>query len=90
VATLSDAAAAGATEVAIEPLTPSAAVLSGTALPQQVTIEIAKTPAGVAVRRRDDGVALTSTDTTWSGGYLFLRNHRDGVAAVSCASLTIE
>ena len=38
----------------------------------------------------DDGVALSCADPTWSGGYLFLRNSGDGVAAISCSSLTVS
>jgi glycerophosphoryl diester phosphodiesterase len=56
---------------------------------QRVRITIAKTPVGFTVTRADDGVSASYADTTWSGGYLFLRNSGDGVAAVSCATLTI-
>jgi glycerophosphoryl diester phosphodiesterase len=90
VATLSDAAVGGATSLSIDRLVPTATITSGTALAQQVTITIAKTPTGVTVSRTDDGTATTSRDTTWSGGYILLRNSRDGVAAVSCSSLTIS
>jgi hypothetical protein len=89
VATLADAAPPGATALPVEELIPSAAVAAGTPLPQQVTIVVARTPSGVTARRADDGVAVSSTDTTWSGGYLFLRQVGDG-AAVSCSSLTIS
>jgi hypothetical protein len=90
VATLSDAAACGATSLPIERLVASSAVAPGTVLGQEVTIAIAKTPTGCTVRRTDDGPAASCPDATWSGGYLFLRNCRDGVAAVSCAGLTIS
>lgn len=93
VATLSAAAGCGATNLRIDRLTPSAAVTPGTALAQQVTITIAKTPNGFTVSRTDDGAAASYSasypNSTWSGGYIFLRNCRDGVAAVSCSSLTI-
>ena len=58
--------------------------------PQEVTIAVDKTPSGFTVRRPDDGAAATYDDTTWSGGYLFLRNDGDDVAAISCADLTID
>jgi hypothetical protein len=90
VATLSDAAGCGATSLPIDGLVPSAAVAPGTVLGQQVTLAVAKTPTGCTVRRTDDGPAASCPDATWSGGYLFLRNCRDGVAAVSCAGLTIS
>ena len=35
-------------------------------------------------------VSTHYADATWSGGYLFLRNSGDDVAAISCASLTIS
>jgi glycerophosphoryl diester phosphodiesterase len=59
-------------------------------LPQEVTLAVAKTPAGFTVRRTDDGAEATYADDTWSGGYLFLRNDRDDVAAISCSALTID
>lgn len=90
VATLSAVAACGATSLSITGLTPSAAVPSGTALRQLVTITIAKTPTGFSVSRVDDGASASYVDSTWSGGYIFLRNGRDSVAAVSCPSLTIS
>ena len=55
-----------------------------------MTITIAKTPTGLTVSRTDDPVAAHYWDSTWSGGYLFLRNSRDEVAAISCSSLTIS
>jgi hypothetical protein len=55
-----------------------------------VTLTIAKTPTGFTVGRTDDGASASYSDSTWSGGYVFLRNSRDGVAAVSCSSLTIS
>ena len=58
-------------------------------LGQQVTIAVARTPAGLTATRTDDGVALSGADATWSGEYLFLRNSGDGVAAISCSSLTV-
>jgi glycerophosphoryl diester phosphodiesterase len=90
VATLAAAAVCGATSLSINSLTPSAVVAAGAALAQQVTITIAKTPTGFTVSRTDDGASATYTDSTWSGGYIFLRNSRDTVAAVSCSSLTIS
>jgi glycerophosphoryl diester phosphodiesterase len=90
VATLADAAECGATSVSITRLTPSAEVPAGAVLAQQVTITIAKSPAGFTVGRTDDGVSASYPDSTWSGGYIFLRNSRDAVAAVSCSSLTIS
>jgi hypothetical protein len=90
VARLSAAAACGATTLSIDSLSPSAVVTCGTALPQQVTLTIAKTPAGFTVSRVDDGSSASYTECTWSGGYILLRNSRDGVAAVSCPSLTIS
>jgi hypothetical protein len=90
VATLAAAAVCGATSLSINSLTPSAVVAGGAALAQQVTITIAKTPAGFTVSRTDDAASATYTDSTWSGGYIFLRNSRDTVAAVSCSSLTIS
>jgi hypothetical protein len=88
VARLSAPAAGGATSLPIDDLTPTAAVPAGTPLPQLVTLTIAKTPTGVTVSR--DGTSATYADSTWSGGYVFLRNSRDDVAAVSCAGLTIS
>jgi glycerophosphoryl diester phosphodiesterase len=90
VATLSAAAACGATSLPIDELVPAAAVAAGTVLGQEVTITLAKTPTGFTVSRADDGPAVSCTDATWSGGYLFLRNSGDGVAAVSCSSLTVS
>ena len=90
VATLADAAPIGATSLPIDRLIPSATVASGGALAQQVTIRIAKTPIGCTVSRTDDAASVSWTDATWSGGYLFLRNSRDSVAAVSCSALTIS
>jgi glycerophosphoryl diester phosphodiesterase len=90
VATLADAAAAGAVSLTIDSLTPSAEVAAGTALAQQVTIAIAKSPTGFTVSRADDGISASYADSTWAGGYLFLRNRGDSVAAVSCSSLTIS
>jgi hypothetical protein len=89
-ARLSAAAAAGATTLPVEPVTLSAAVAAGTLLPQQVTITIRKTPAGFTAVRTDDGGEVSCADSTWSGGYLFLRNRGDGGAAISCSSLTVE
>ncbi|GAB4079186.1 hypothetical protein GCU67_14080 [Modestobacter muralis] len=89
VATLTAAAEVGARALSVEALVPSAAVARGTTLAQQVTITIAKTPTGFTVSRTDDHVSARYRDSTWSGGYLFLRNCRDDVAAISCASLTI-
>jgi hypothetical protein len=90
VATLSDAVPCGATSLPVDELTPSAPVATGTALPQQVTLAVAKTPAGCTVSRTDDGTTLSLVDASWSGGYVFLRNSRDGVAAISCSSLTVS
>ena len=73
-------------------LTPSAEVAPGVVLGQEVTLTIGKTPTGFTVRRADDAASKTSSfeDSTWSGGYIFLRSSRDAVAAVSCSSLTIS
>jgi glycerophosphoryl diester phosphodiesterase len=91
VATVAVPAACGATSLAVTSLTPSADVALGAALAQQVTITVAKNPAGFTVHRTDDGgSAATYADSTWSGGYLFLRNSRDTAAAISCSSLTIS
>jgi glycerophosphoryl diester phosphodiesterase len=90
VATLAAPASAGATSLPINSLTPSAEVPSGVPLPQQVTITIAKTPTGFTVGRTDDGAEASYTDSTWSGGYIFLRNGGDTAAAISCSSLTIS
>jgi hypothetical protein len=90
VATLAAGTLRGATTLSIDSLTPSAGVASGAALAQQVTITIAKTPTGFTVGRTDDGASVSYTDSTWSGGYIFLRNCRDTRAAVSCSSLTIS
>jgi glycerophosphoryl diester phosphodiesterase len=89
VATLTGASTAGATGLAIERLVPSAAVGRGATLAQQVTISIGKTPTGFTVNRSDDDVTAHYTHSTWSGGYVFLRNSRDDVAAISCSSLAI-
>ena len=80
----------GGTALPIVEIAPSAPVPAGTALPQEVVIAVGKTPAGFTVRRLDDGASASYEDTTWSGGYLFLRNDRDDVAAISCADLTVE
>jgi hypothetical protein len=90
VATLSAGSACGATSLTITSLIPSAAVPSGTPLRQQVTISIAKMPTGFTVIRTDDGASASYADSTWSGGYMFIRNGRDSDAAVSCSSLTIS
>jgi hypothetical protein len=90
VATLAAAAGCGATSMSVDGLTPSADVAAGVALAQQVTITVVKTPSGFTVSRTDDGASASYPDPTWSGGYVFLRNSRDGVAAVSCSSLTIS
>jgi glycerophosphoryl diester phosphodiesterase len=90
VATLTAPAARGATSLSVSNLIPSAEVPPGTALAQEVTIAIAKTPSGFTVSRADDGASASYTDSTWSGGYIFLRNGRDAGAAVSCSSLTIS
>ena len=90
VATLAAAATRGATSLPVTGLVPSADVASGTALAQQVTITIVKTPTGFTVDRTDDAGSATYADSTWSGGYIFLRNSGDTVAAVSCSSLTIS
>jgi hypothetical protein len=90
VATLAAPAAGGATSLSIDNLTPSSAVAAGVALAQEVTITILKTPTGFTVGRSDDGASASFTDATWSGGYVFLRNSRDAMAAVSCSSLTIS
>jgi hypothetical protein len=90
VVTLAAAAAAGARALSVQRLVPSAAIAAGTALAQQVTITIAKTPTEFTVSRRDDEVSARYGDSTWSGGYLFLRNSRDDVAAISCSSLTVS
>jgi hypothetical protein len=88
--TIAAPAPAGATSLSIDDLTPTADVAVGTALVQQVTISVTRSPAGFTVSRTDDGVSASYTDSTWSGGYLFLRNDGDGRAAVSCSSLTIS
>lgn len=80
----------GATSLPVEELVPSGRVAVGSPLPQEVTIAVAKTPTGLTVRRTDDGAAATYEDGTWHGGYLFLRNSRDDVAAISCAGLSIS
>jgi hypothetical protein len=90
VAVLSAAAPREATSLPVTELVPSSAVPAGTALLQQVTIAVAKTPTGFTVRRSDDGAEAGYDDATWSGGYLFLRGSRDDVAAVSCSSLTVS
>jgi glycerophosphoryl diester phosphodiesterase len=90
VATLAAAALRGDTALDIDSLIPSAAVAAGVALAQEVTISVVKTPTGFTVSRTDDGVSASYPDATWSGGYVFLRNSRDGVAAVSCSALTIS
>jgi hypothetical protein len=89
IATVATAAAAGAEVLSIERLIPSAAVAEGATLGQQVTIGIDKTPTGFTVSRIDDQISVSYVDSTWSGGYLFLRNTRDDVAAISCSSLTV-
>jgi hypothetical protein len=93
VATLAADAECGATSLSVVGLTPTAEVAPGAVLGQQVTITIAKTPTGFGVRRADDGApapAMSFADSTWSGGYIFLRSGRDSAAAVSCSSLTIS
>lgn len=80
----------GATALAVEEFVPSGPVAAGTALPQEVTIAVAKTPDGFTVRRADDGAAAAYHDATWSGAYLFLRNDRDDGAEISCADLTVD
>jgi hypothetical protein len=90
VATVAAAAECGTTSLSVDSLTPSAEVAAGAALAQEVTLTIAKTPTGFTVGRTDDGASASYSDPRWSGGYVFLRNSRDGVAAVSCSSLTIS
>ena len=94
VATLTADAVCGATTLSVVGLTPSAQVAPGVVLGQEVTITIGKTPAGFTVRRADDAAPASNTspfgDSTWSGGYIFLRSSRDAAASVSCSSLTIS
>jgi glycerophosphoryl diester phosphodiesterase len=90
VATLAAPAESGATSLPIDSLTPSAEIGAGAALAQEVTLTIDRTPAGFTVGRTDDGAVAAYADSTWSGGYVFLRNNRDSTAAVSCSSLTIS
>jgi hypothetical protein len=92
VATLAADADCGATSLSVVALTASAEVPPGAVLGQEVTIRISKTPTGFTVSRMDDESSTSSAveDSTWSGGYIFLRSSRDGAAAVSCSSLTIS
>jgi hypothetical protein len=90
VAVLSADASAGAASLAVEALIPAGPLRAGTLLPQEVVLAVDKTPTGLTVHRVDDRVSAPYTDATWSGGYLFLRNSRDDVAAISCSSLTIS
>ena len=90
VATLAAAAPCGATSLSVDSLTPSAEVASGAVLAQQVTITVTKSPTGFTVSRADDGASASYADSTWCGGYVFLRNSGDTEAAVSCSSLTIS
>jgi hypothetical protein len=96
VATVSAPAAAGATALRIDELSPGAPLAAGGLLKQRVTLAIAKTAAGFTVSRTDDGVSAGFIDSTWHGGYIFLRNGRNGrngrddVAAISCSALTLS
>lgn len=90
VATVTVPARRGATSLSVCVLTPSEDVSPGTALAQQVTLTIAKSPDGFTVARPDDGAALRCQDATWSGGYVFLRAAGDTGAAVSCSALKIS
>ena len=89
VATLSAPAAAGATSLRIDRLSPSAPLAAGALLKQQVTLAIAKTAEGFTVSRTDDGVSAGYLDLTWHGGYVLLRNGSDDEAAISCSALTV-
>jgi hypothetical protein len=90
VVTVTAPALRGGTSLAVSSLAPSAEVPAGTALAQHVTITIAMSPAGFTVGRTDDGASVSFEDSTWSGGYLFLRTSGDAAAAVSCLSLTVS
>jgi glycerophosphoryl diester phosphodiesterase len=90
VVTLAAAAQREATTLVVDRLTPSAEVPSGAVLAQQVTITVVKSPTGFTVRRTDDGVSASYQDSTWCGGYVFLRNNGGPEAAVSCSSLTVS
>jgi glycerophosphoryl diester phosphodiesterase len=74
VATASGAASASATSIPITSLTPSAAVASGTALPQQTTLNIAVTSSGITCTRTDGTMATitASSEATFRGGYVHL------------------
>lgn len=75
IATVSAAAAAGATSITINSFTPTAAVASGTAIPQAVQFSIAITATSVTFTRADtaESVALTGlTDSATRGGYWHL------------------
>jgi hypothetical protein len=90
VATLSAPAASGATSLRIDSVSPRAPVARGSQLNQQVTLVIAKTAEGFTVSRTDDGVSAAYVDSTWHGGYVFLRNCRDTAAEISCSALTLS
>jgi hypothetical protein len=63
-------ASAGATTLAISSVTPSAAVASGTLLPQSVPLTVQVTSTQIIVTRTDTGASLTVTDSTTRGAYL--------------------
>lgn len=68
-ATVSGAAAAGATSVPINSVTLTGAIASGVSIPQVVTLRLARTATAVSVTRVDTATTLSWNDTTWFGGY---------------------
>lgn len=75
-------AAAGATSIPVNSITPSSAVASGAALPQVIPLQVAVTPTSITMTRLDTGESMTTTDTTWRGAYVFFRKNGGGSGSV--------
>jgi glycerophosphoryl diester phosphodiesterase len=87
-ATVSAATPAGATSVPVHELRPTVGVAPGTSLPQAVTTQVVITPTNLVVSRPDEPVAgaVTLTDSSYRGGYLFALHTLDGAGEVSLLS----
>lgn len=71
IATLSGAATAGATSVAVTSITPSAAIASGASIPQAIPMRIVVNSSTITWTRLDTSTVVTIGDTTHRGPYFF-------------------
>lgn len=87
VATLSGAATAGATSVAVTSITPSAAVASGAAIPQTVPLRIDVTPTTITCTRVDTSQTVSLTDSSVRGPYFYFgqSSTSGGATGFSCS-----